>query len=58
MGIEVSEVINILGERYDRVFQEAGLALLEAWIRFWRSPIYVLESSRVAILDVLFLRMS
>lgn len=24
MGIEVSEVINILGERYDRVFQEAG----------------------------------
>lgn len=57
MGVEVSEVINILGERYNRVFQGAGSALPEPWIRFQRSSVYVLGSSRVAILDGFFTRM-
>ena len=57
MGVEVSEVINILGERYNRVYQGAGSALPEPWIRFRRSSVYALESSRVAILDVFFTRM-
>lgn len=47
MGVEVSEVINILGERYDKVFQGTGLAIPEHWLRFWRSPIYVLESKEL-----------
>lgn len=51
MGVEVSEVINILGERYNRVFQGAGSALPEPWID-QTSPSLMLRQ-----LDIIYLLM-